>query len=724
MTAADTAMTLDGAGPAEPDPGAMPLPRLRDDLHLLPGPRAADGGPTWTIFDPVRHRYHRLSAAAFEMLSRWDAGTVGGLVARVAGETLHAPTAGQTLELIRFLRANGLVDLSGPQDLQGWKAQAAAGRQGWMTWVLHHYLFIRIPLVRPDRFLVRTWPLVRPLYHRRTVVLLGVMLALGLYLVARQWDVFVAGLARFATLEGLFWTGVTLVLTKIIHELGHAYTAHRYGCRVPTMGVALMVLFPVLYTDTTDSWRLTDRKARLAIGAAGVISELGLAVVATLLWSFLPEGALRNAVYIVATASWVTTLAINLSPFMRFDGYYLLSDLWDIPNLQARAFALARWRLREALFGFGEPMPEPWPARRRRWLIAYAMGTWVYRLFLFLGIAVLVYHFFIKVVGILLFAVELIWFVGRPIWTEVQAWWERRDRIRLRGRTLGWLAFLVAGIVGLAVPLRSTVPLPAVLEAVEAGTLYAPVPGRVAEVLTAEGALVEQGQPLLRLENPDLVQDLWAAEQEIRIARLRLVQAAAGGEALEDRLVLEVELERLREEARGLAAEVDRLTLRAPVAGQVTDMARGLTPGRWVNPSLALATVAAPETGRIVAYADQLQAPRLEVGARTRFHADDPLAPPLEGTVSAVAPVNLTVLPDAYLAATQGGPIGVRPGVGKPEQPVPVDPLYRVEITLEAAPTGPLQVRRGVVRVEGAPLSLLDRGWRFVAGVLIRETAF
>lgn len=711
--------------PAPPPAGDLPLPRLRDDLHLLPGPRGAGGAPTWTIFDPVRHRYHRLSPLALELLTRWEAGTVDRLAACVAAETTHAPTTDQVVDLVRFLRANGLVDLSGPQDLTGWRAQAEAARQGPLQWLLHHYLFVRLPLVRPDRFLARTWPWVAPLYHRRTLVALGLMLLLGLYLVARQWDVFVGGLARFATVEGLVWTGVTLVLTKIVHELGHAYTAHRFGCRVPTMGVAFMVLFPVLYTDTTDSWRLTDRKARLAIGAAGVAAELGLAVVATLLWSFLPEGAARNAVFIVATASWVTTLAINLSPFMRFDGYYLLSDLWDVPNLQARAFALARWRLREALFGFGDPMPEPWPTARRRWLVAYAVGTWIYRLVLFLGIAVLVYAFFIKVVGIVLFVVELAWFVARPVWSELRVWWRRREEISLRrGRTLAWMALLLAGLAVTAVPLRATVPLPATLQAARAGTLYAPTPARVAEVLTAEGALVEEGQPLLRLEDPDLAHRLDLARRQVQMVRLRLVQAAAGGDSLQDRLVLEGALERLRTEVAGLERDAARLTLRSPTAGRVTDLARGLTPGRWVGPDLALATVATPDAGRVVAYADQFQAPRLEPGVRARFHADDPLAAPVEGTVTRVAPVNIAALPDALLSADQGGPIGIRPQAGGRDAPLPVEPLYQVEITLDAPPPPPLQVRRGIARVTGQPLSLLDRAWRAVAGVLIRESAF
>src|SRR5688500_3708598 len=145
---------------------------------------------------------------------------------------------------------------------------------------------------------------------------------------------------------------------KVLHELGHAYTAHRHGCRVPAMGAAFLVLWPVLYTDTNEAWKVASRNARLQIGAAGMAAELALAACATLLWSFLPDGPLRSGVFLLSTSTWIITLAVNLSPFMRFDGYFLLSHLLNTPNLHERAFAFGRWHLREWLFGLGAPEPE------------------------------------------------------------------------------------------------------------------------------------------------------------------------------------------------------------------------------------------------------------------------------------------------------------------------------------------------------------------------------
>jgi putative peptide zinc metalloprotease protein len=235
---------------------------------------------------------------------------------------------------------------------------------------------------------------------------------------------------------------ITLVGVKLLHEFGHGLVAKRHGCRVPTMGLAFMVLWPMPYTDTNEAWKLADHWQRLQIAAAGVATELIVAVWATLAWGLLPDGDLRSAAFLLATTTWVSTLLVNCSPFMRFDGYFVLSDFLEMPNLHARAFALARWRLREALFSLGAEPPEPFTPWRARALQLFAYAVWVYRLVLFLGIAALVYSFFIKLVGILLFAVEILWFVLMPIAAELKVWRQLWPRIKRHRRT--WLSVAVA----------------------------------------------------------------------------------------------------------------------------------------------------------------------------------------------------------------------------------------------------------------------------------------
>jgi putative peptide zinc metalloprotease protein len=436
------------------------LPGLREEIALHPGPTALDGSPSWTLHDPARNQFYRLGWREFEILSRWDCGTPDRLAARISRETTLEVEPDEIEDVARFLAVHSLFASHSAEGTRQLLEKAARHRQHWAMWLLKNYLFIRIPLCRPDRFLDRIYPRLTWLFSRAfRNTMIGLAL-LALYLVARRWDAFIDTFSYLFSTEGAIYFALALSAMKVIHEMGHALTAKRYGCRVPSMGIALLVLWPVLYTDVTETWKLVSRRQRLAVGLAGVTAELIFAVFCTLAWSFLPDGPVRGAAFILATTSWISTLLLNLSPFMRFDGYFVLSDWLEMPNLHARAFAIARWWLRERLFGLGAPPPEELPAGRRRFLIIFAFATWFYRVTVFLGIAVLVYHFTIKALGILMGAVELGYFIVRPVWMEMQALWKLRDRLRLNRHVLATVAGLIGIVVLLAVPWRSSIEAP------------------------------------------------------------------------------------------------------------------------------------------------------------------------------------------------------------------------------------------------------------------------
>lgn len=731
-------------GPADDPLASLRLPGLRDDLILLPAPPGQDGAPGWTIHDPVRNRYFRIGPDAFALIAQWWRANPYAIAAAVAEDSLFEPTAEDVMGFYQFLAANNLTVTV---DAAYLARQAAARKTGWFWWLVHNYLFFRIPLVRPDRFLSATAGWVAPFYSRTWLTLVLLAAVIGGLLVARQWDVFLHTFQHFFSPEGLALYGVTLLGTKICHELGHAYTAKRYGCRVPTMGVAFLVMWPVLYTDTTDAWRLVSRRQRLAVGAAGMLTELTIAVFATLAWSFLPDGPLRSAAYFLATVSWITTLAINLSPFMRFDGYYLLSDALDVPNLQERAFAMARWKLREWLFGLGMAPPEEMPASRRRILLVYSYATWIYRLILFLGIALLVYHIAIKVLGILLFAIEIGWFVARPFLNEARAWWSLRRRFRPNLRTGLTLAGLAA-VAGLTLlPVTSTVSAPVVWRASSFATVYAPFPARLEETLVARGQSVVAGEPLFRLTAPDLEGKLRQAVLRIDWMQTQIARLTASREQLDRVRAMEEDLAAAIAERQGLLDSRDRLVVRAPLSGIIRDMEDALTPGRWIGPKLPLAMVVAPGNGELVGYVGEGDFDRLIPGAGGVFHPDDPLAPRRAVRVRAVDPVSTPVLDVPALASINGGPVAVE-GQASPQQPgqhggagrnalAPVEAVYRIVLNVADAPSatpdgmtgpdgiaGPEHVTRGIVRITGKAHSIAERFWRVAASVLIREAGF
>lgn len=728
--------------------GAHALPALRDDLQLYEGPPAADGAPTWTIGDPVRGRYFHIGYVAFQLLSQWHLGLPQRVLA-AANAVLTEPADGAAIdELLYFLRANNLIAGHAPGQIDSYLAQVRATRVSWLHWLLHNYLFIRIPLVRPDRFLRKTLPWIEPLFSSRFLAIMAAIGSLGLFLIARRWDEFTGTFLYFFSWQGAALLAVTVTFAKVIHELGHAYMARRFGCRVHSMGVAFMVMMPVLFTDVSDAWRLPSRRQRLLIDAGGMLAELCLAVLATLLWSFLPEGPLRSAAFMLATVTWVTTILVNVNPLMRFDGYFLLSDWLGVQNMQPRGFALARWRLRETLFGFGEPPPEVLPKRQYRALLLWAYSTWIYRFVLFLGIALLVYHAFFKALGIVLMAVEIGWFIVAPLLRELREWWQRRAQLRNRRRGLCFGGAVLGGLALLALPWQSHVTLPAILEAAEHSALYPPVSARIAAVHAAPGSRVEAGQVLYVLAAPDLEFKLARATQALELTQLQILRQAASRETLGQLGVLESQLAADLAEVRGLRAQRERLTVRAAAAGVLVDVPVGLRPGLWLAETAMLGRVVQSRQLSLRAYARATDLDRIQAGARGRFYADDPARPSLPVRVVKIEGIGVATLDIPYLTSTHGGPVAVRED--RSRGAVPNESVYRLVLTADAADAVAVdvaapdvaatnaqheaarrraetefgQVLRGAVRIEAQAISPLTRLWRWLAGTLIRESGF
>ena len=701
-------------------PQERTLPPLRKNLQFLRGAPTPEGVPTWTIVDPVRNKYFQIEWQVYQILQRWSCGTVEKLVAVVRRDTTSRIRAEDVEDLVRFLYANSLTEQSASGRVKDYVEQEAARHHVWWQWLLHHYLFIKIPLVRPHGFLQATLPLVAPLYTPLAAWCFGIAGAIGLFLVGQQWSTFLSTFLHFFTWSGALMYGAVFCAVKVVHELGHAYTATRFGCRVPTIGVALMVMMPVLYSDISDAYRLSSRRKRLWIAGAGVVAELGLAAVATLVWGFLPDGAIRSVVFVAATTSWVMSLAVNLNPFMRFDGYYLLADGLGIPNLQDRAFAFGQWRIRELLFAPGAPPPEAVGLSNRRILIAYAWGIWLYRLVLFTGIALAVYHYFFKVLGLLLFLVEIVFFIGLPIWRELTSWWSRRAAYASTGRFAVTMTVVAAMLLLACLPWSSRVAIPGVLQAGSYATIYPPAPGRIASVSVHAGQSVRAGDTVLVLENPLLAKEARLARTQVELLDFRL-QCQAG--YAEDRLQGQVLAESLRSklvELDGVAEKQQRLVLQAPIDGVVVDQADSLYPGRWINEKLAVAYVVNSRTAIVTALAPVEDLGVLAVGQEALFIPNDVTRQTTRARVTEIRDVDEQDLSVPYLASIYGGAVPVRKdshGRLQAEQSV-----YRVELEVLDEVVRADQVVTGLIHVAGTPQSLVARMWDRVVAVMIRES--
>jgi putative peptide zinc metalloprotease protein len=697
------------------------LPELREEIALHPGPTALDGSPTWTLHDPARNQFYRLGWREFEILSRWDSGSPERLIARLQRETTLDVEHDEIEDVARFLGMHSLFASRTAEGTRRLLEKAARYRQHWAMWLVKNYLFLRIPLCRPDRWLDRLYPRLAWLFSpafRNTMIALAL---LALYLVARRWDAFIDTFTYLFSIEGAIYFALALSAMKVVHEMGHALTAKRYGCRVPSMGLALLVLWPVLYTDVTETWKLVSRRQRLAVGLAGVTAELVFAVFATLAWSFLPDGPVRGAAFILATTSWVSTLLLNLSPFMRFDGYFVLSDWLEMPNLHARAFAIARWWMRERLFGLGEPPPEELPAGRRHFLIAFSFATWIYRFTVFLGIAVLVYHFTIKALGIIMGAIEIGYFIVRPAWMEMQALWKLRDRLRLNAHVLATVAGIAGIILLLAIPWRSSVEAPALLRSAEIQAVFAPVEGgQVIAALIKNGDEVARDQPLIRLASPDLAYKLAQARSDLALIEWQLGIQSVAPALMARSMVAGYEYQASRANYRALSDDSAKLEIRAPIAGRIVDLSDDLRPGAWVAANERLLTIMQPDRALIEAYVSEADLARIAIGTPAVFHPEQGWGEPIDAHVVRIERANTRILAEPYLASRFGGGIAVREI--KSGEWVPESAVYRVTLEPDGAPAAPARVLRGNAALSGTPESLAARAWRRVVAVAVRES--
>ncbi|MEY4653015.1 MAG: hypothetical protein RI884_1596 [Pseudomonadota bacterium] len=702
----------------------MPLPPLREELDLLPGPPLADGQPSWTLHDPVRHQFFRIDWLTFEILARWPLGDAQAIADSITTRTTLHPQVGDIEQVLAFLTNNQLLQQRGPGAAQRLARHLYALQGAPLKQLLHHYLFFRVPLVRPDAWLQR-WagPVAAFFISRRFLGATALALVAGLLLVARSWDSFIATLVDTFNLGGLAAYGVALVGVKLLHELGHAFTARHHGCRVPAMGVAFLVLWPMAYTDTTETWRLTDRYKRLQVACAGMATEGGVAAWATLAWALLPEGALRSAAFVLATTSWVATLAINASPFMRFDGYFILCDALDMPNLHERSFALARWKLREGLFALDAPPPEHFAPRKQAALIAFAWTTWLYRLVVFIGIAVLVYHFFIKLVGVVLFLVEIAWFIALPVWREVKVWRGLRAQVtarpasRRRARGVAAGVLLVAGLT--LVPWPGRVTSSGWLRPAQVWPVYTPAAAQIESLHHAEGERLPQGVQLLRLASPQLESRLQVLSARAEHLGWQVDTAALLPDARQRWQVTQEELATSQVEQAGLHTQREQLTPSAPFDATVRDLDPDLHPGQWLPARERIATLVSEGPMVVETYLEEHAARRVRAGDQGLFITDGLEGPALRLTVQHVDADASRQLAHGMLAAPAGGDVLTRERQG---QRVPEHAIYRVLLRVDSPPedlAGRAWRGRVVIRAVGEPLA--GRYLRQALTVLVRE---
>jgi putative peptide zinc metalloprotease protein len=660
------------------------------------------------LTDLIRHKFFHLGQSEIQTLAHPD----------------QNPEDAE--QLAEFLTKNELVmdDQSGK-----WKAfseTARRSKQGLTTKALHGYLFFRIPLINPHQLLPKLWPIARPFFTKTFAILSLLVGVLGLFFISRHWQDFIANFATLFSFSGLTTYALAFVVIKILHEAGHAFMAHRFAIPVPHIGIAFMLFTPVLYTETSAAWRLNKRK-RMFIGAAGMMVELTLALWASLIWVFVPDGVTRSILFAIATTGWFLTLAVNLNPLMRFDGYFLASDLVSMPNLQDRSFALARWAMRELLFSPGEEKPEDFSTLKTTALIAFAIATWIYRLFLYLGIALLVYHFAVKILGIFLFAVEIAWFIVLPLWREAKHWWKHRSTYfsTPAAKKSALVLFILCLLFFL--PLSTTTKVPAFLTATRTEQIHTKSDTIIRVSHLKNGLRVAKGDVLLELDLPDLAYELAKADASIRLAKTKLARLAVDLESRSQAKVIEEELSRALQNRKGIEALKANSLIKAPFDGTIENVAPGIGASRWIGPQTTLAIIKSNDGSELHALATDAQVIRLKKGASATFIPDDFMHAKLYGTLEDIDRTGSASLPHLELADKHGGPIPTTPsqnGNITPTQTLAKLKITLAQNTITIPQTTRGQTARGQATLTATPESLATKTFRKIAGVLIMESGF
>ena len=557
-------------------------PRLRSHFRIH---RHEYRGRRWYVLqDGISRRSHRFDAHAYFLIGLMNGQRPMQAIWDAAVERLgdDAPTQDEVIRLLGQLHSADVMQCEVSPDVAELlrRSRRIAGRTRLARWLAP--LAIKIPLFDPDRFLERWLPWYAPLFGVLGAVLWLVVVGWGAVAAVQHWGELTQDLGnRVLAPENLLVLGLVFPLLKALHEFGHACAVKAWGGEVHEMGVMLLVLMPVPYVDASAASAFPEKRRRVIVGAAGMIVELFIAAIALALWLEMQPGLLRAVLFNVMLIAGISTVLFNANPLLRFDGYYVLADWLEIPNLRQRAQQYLGSIFERRLFGI-EAAPIEASLTERVWLVSFAIASFLYRIFITLAIAVFIgTQYFI--VGVILALWAVVSGVALPILMLVNnlAFSPRLRQRRLRA-VLSSAA--VAGALGLlifAVPVPSWTNAQGVIWGAEQSSVRGGADGFVQRVMAAPGARVKKGEPLLEAADPLLVPRIRALEAqrdelEARYYAERVDSLVRAQMRLENLKSVEVELSRARERARDLV-------VRSPSDGLFAVAAAEDLPGRFLK---------------------------------------------------------------------------------------------------------------------------------------------
>jgi putative peptide zinc metalloprotease protein len=678
-------------------------------------------GRRWHVLEnPFSNQFFRLQPAAYEFVARLRPDRT---VEEVWQECLErfpdeAPGQETVIQLLGQLYRAGLLQYDFAEDTAQLFERFEKTRQREIRSRFLNLMFMRFPLFDPDQFLVRTLPWLGRLISPFGAVIWIVTVVAALKIVADHFPALREQSQGILAPGNLFLLYAGMVLIKTCHEFGHAYFCRRFGGEVHVLGIMLMIFTPMPYMDATSSWGFRSRWQRILVGAAGMIVELFIAALATFVWVSTGPGTLHSLAYNMMIVASVSTLVFNLNPLLRFDGYYILSDLLEIPNLHQRALQQLKHGLERYVFGIKASES---PARTRTeagWLATFGVTSGIYRLVVFGSILLLVADRYL-LLGILMAASCFVSWILVPAGKLVNYLASSPRLARHRSRavlaTLGTFAvvFLLLGWV----PLPNHFRAPGVLQAKQWSGVVNESPGILQQFLAVPGSHVTGGQPLIQMTNRELELELTAtlAKQDETEAKLR----RALREATPDLKPLRTLMESITARLRRLEAEKAALVVRARHDGVWVGPHVGESVGRWLARGTELGMLVDASAFEFLApvaqaNGDALFGRRL-IGAEVRLFGQGGVSVPLDRW--SVIPAEREHLPSAALGWAAGGEVPI--AASDPHGQKTREPFFEVRGEVKAgAYAALLHGRSGKIRFDLAPEPLLPRWVRRIRQLL------
>lgn len=671
-------------------------------------PRLDDGQSYVLVEDAIRKKYFRLGEFEYKVVARLDGQRNGhALVGQLAEETETEADDLQdrVREIHRWLVASNLAFC--PQVDSGQRLTQQADRLAEGRWLgTLNPISFKVSLFNPDPLLQRLTPLVAWVFTGWFFVVWVLVALLASWQWAASGDRLEGSTELIFSHYGWIWLLVAWSSLKVVHELAHGVACRKYGGDVPEAGILFLLFTPMAYVNVTSMWQFQNRWQRMVVSAAGMYVELFLAFIAVIVWANTSGWVSQLAFDFMLMAS-ITTLLFNANPLMRFDGYFLLSDLIKIPNLYAKGTRWFQDYMKATVLGVQDSTQRP-PDREAFAVRIYGCLAFIWKVLIGIGL-VLAASVLFQGAGLVLSGIAVLMWYGVPVFRQVNDWKKGAWAKHIHKRRVGWwFAGTVAALGALfwVVQAPAIKSAPAVVQFINEQVIRARVSGLVQEIAVSDGQSVVAGQVLMRLSNPELENEVFALERRLEESEIQIKIYRDQ----QDHASVQAESENRVQLAKQLAekqSEQDGLVVRAPINGFVYCHGLSNRLGSYVHQGDVLLYAARDQESEVVVSVDQRDFDATSWRPNSQLSVMLPGRSLFSATLKDVDPVASVVPSHPSLCANAGGLLAVRmagDGSGEVEW---LHPRFDVRLTIPKAKRAGLRAgQRGRVFYRAARQSL------------------